>query len=273
MQITRTEQATGGPNRTKREEMAPLLDGVRGCEPEQYPDCSPSEAWPWTTKPGVCTWTIQLASMKAFTEPFAALDTEAANETDAGGVATYPFSNIYLPLSDKRDEDGDLIIDVNPTNFDERMAYFMRLHSRYFENGLPAYGGTEVMEAIRAGDEHFMGELGKKPRSQRAVRSRVFWSDGLLNDAEAFLAYLGQAKAVDDPKASTVTPIGQHLEWDEVIAVALFGEEGGDGHKAYEQYAKFAKAHPWVHAYYFEGVTNGLEVAEDMALVTVPTLA
>jgi hypothetical protein len=53
--------------------------------------------------------------------------------------------------------------------------------------------------------------------------------------------------------------------------VAIFGEEGGAGHAAYEQYVKLAKDHPWIHPYYFAGVTNGLEVAEDMATAGVPT--
>jgi hypothetical protein len=271
MEIIRTEPNTGGPNRTRREEIKPLITGTKGFEPEQYPDCSPSEAWPWNARPDINTWTIQTASMKGFTVPFALLDTEAVNERDAGGVATYPFSNVYLPLSDKKDENGDLLIDVNPTNFDERWKAFIRLHSQYFENGMPAYGGTVLMEALVAGDKHFLGEFPNP--ATRPGRGRVIWTDGLLSDADQFLRYLSQAKAVDDPKASDVTPIGRHGEWDEVVVVSIFGEEGGDGHKAFEQYLKFAKSHPWVHPFYFEDVINDVEISEDMALAVVPTQA
>ncbi len=273
MKIERTEPNTGGPNRTRREEIRPLLTGTRGFEPEQYPDCSPSEGWPWKARPEINTWTVQLASMKGFTVPFAALDTEAANEKEAGGVATYPFSDVYLPLSNKKDEDGELIIDVNPSNFDQRIKEFIQLHSQNFENGLPRYGGTVLMEALVAGDEHFMEEFGEKPLAKRPGRGRVIWTDGLLTDIEQVMAYMAQAKAVDDPTASDVTPVGRHGDWDEVIVVAIFGEEGGDGHQAYEQYVQFAKTHPWAHPLYFENVISGDEIAEDMAYAVVPTQA
>jgi hypothetical protein len=271
MEITRTRPNTGGPNRTRREEIVPLITGTRGFEPEQYPDCSPSESWPWNSRPSVCTWDIQTASMRGFTQPFALLDTEAANETLAGGVATYPFSDVYMPLSDKKDEDGDLIIDVNPANFDERWKDFIRLHAGNFENGKPRYGGTVLMEAMVAGDEHFLDEFPNP--TKRPGRGRVIWTDGLLSDGGKFLDYMGQAKAVDDPKASDVTPVGRHGEWDEIVVVAICGEEGGDGHKAFEQYLKFAKSHPWVHPFYFEDVIDDAEISEDVALAVVPTQA
>jgi hypothetical protein len=129
------------------------------------------------------------------------------------------------------------------------------------------------MTALRAGDAHFMDEFGSKPRDQRPGRGRVIWSDGELADASEFIEYLSQATAVDDPAASTVTPVGRHGEWDEVIVIAIFGEEGGDGHAAYEQYVEFARKHPWVHPLYFADVVSGPEVAEDMALAVVPVNA
>lgn len=273
MKIIREEVSTGGKSRTPREEIKPLITGDRGAEPEQYVDASPSEDWPWNVDPTVRTWDVQLASVKGFVEPFAVLDTEAANETLAGGVATYPFSSEYLPLSDQKDEDGKTIIDVNPSNFDERFAAFTRLHSGFFENGRPRWGGTKITTALKAGDEHFMEEFGERPVSQRPVRLRVVWTDGILNDGAEFIAYLSDATAVNDPTVSSDHPIGRHGEWDEIWAVAIFGEEGGEGHTAYEQYVKLAKDHPWIHVYYFPGVTNGLEVAEDMAIAGVPTQA
>jgi hypothetical protein len=273
MIITRSEPSSGSADRTPREEIKPLITGTRGFEPEQYPDSSPSEGWPWKSNSQVNTWTIQRQSMKSFTEPFAALDTEAKNETEAGGVATYPFSDRYLPLSDKKDEDGDLIIDVNPFNFDGRIDYFMRLHSDHFQGGLPQYGGTELRTALIAGDEHFMDEFGHLARGQRPGRGRVFWTDGMLQDAQAVLDYLAQATAVDDPKASDVTPIGRHGDWDEIILACILGEEGSDSHQAYEQYAQFAKSHPWIHPLFFTGVINGAEIAEDAAIAVVPVNA
>jgi len=124
------------------------------------------------------------------------------------------------------------------------------------------------MEAIRAGDAHYIGEFGDKPRAERPVRARVVWTDGMLHDAAAYRRYLEQA---------TLSPegYGSHGEWDEAWAVAITGEgqlsDGiNPGKDAYQQYAKLAKDHSWIHAYYFERVANPDEIAEDMAVAVVP---
>jgi hypothetical protein len=274
MQIIRTETPTGGEGRTPRERFEPLFTTAREVEPEQYKDCSASEGWPWYKNPGLCTFKVQLTAMKSFGEPFAVLDSQGKNESEGGGIATYPFNNQYLPLSNRRDDEGELIIDVNPGNFDERMAEFMRLYPQCFGGGVPVAGGTEVMEAVGAGDEHYMGEFGERPLSARPIRGRVLWTDGMLNDAAAFKRYLGQAV----PGKGASEGLGAHGEWDEAWAVAILGQgpdENGDDHgkDAYDQYAALAKDHPWIHPYYFQAVANGLEIAEDMALAVVPTQA
>jgi hypothetical protein len=284
MQIVRTEPDSGGPSRTNRQEMAPLFDGKDAqIEPEQYVDVSPSEAWPWDSNPSVSTWSVQIPSVKGITEPFAVMDSQAATEQTragaagaaeaAGGVATYPFSSQYLPLSDQRDDEGDLIIDVNPGNFDTRWAHFLAMYPRFFEHGLPTHGGTAIMTAVSAGDEHFMDEFGARPRDQRPTRARIAHTDGLLADEAEFRRYLSQAKPVSDPGTSTVTPLGSHGEWNEAWVIAIYGEEGGDGHKAYEQYVALAKDHPWVHPVYFASVMSADETTEDLAYLAVPTAA
>jgi hypothetical protein len=272
MKIERTEESTGGNLRTKREEIAPLFDGKGEVEPEQYLDCSPSEGWPWDSDPTITTWRLQLASVKGYLVPFGQLDSQAGHEAGGGGIATYPFSDRYLPLSDQEDDEGEIIIDVNGTNFDQRLRYFMELHSQFFENGIPTRGGTVIMSAIDAGDEHFMDEFGDRARDARPTRLRAVWTDGLLRDAKRFQDYLRQAQAATS-QVSNVTKVGRHGEWDEVWAIAIFGDEGGDGHKAYLQYVELAKDHPWIHPYYFEGVKNPDEISEDMAIASVPTAA
>ena len=274
MQIVRTENPTGGPLRTPREEIVPLFSGFRDVEPEQYMDCSASEGWEWLHKPGTCTFNVQLVAMKSFLEPFAVLDSQAKNEKGGGGIATYPFNNQYLPLSDKHDDDGEIIIDVNPSNFDERMAHFTSMYRQCFQNGIPIAGGTEVMSAVEAGDEHFMDEFDDRAASNRPIRGRVLWTDGMLNDAAKFQRYLEQATPGKGPSAG----LGSHGQWDEAWAVAILGqgknEDGVDhGKMAYDQYVEIAKSHTWVHPYFFQDVSNGLEVAEDMAMAVVPIAA
>jgi hypothetical protein len=267
MQITRTEVPTGGPNRTKREEIISLNTGTREVEPEYYLDFSESEGWSWDSNPAKCTWDIQLDAVRASIAPFEVLDSQAAEEQkdgddDKGGVYTYPFSNLFLPIGDGED-DGDL----NSANFDEKMAAFLK---KYGTNGKPA-GGTEIMTAIRAADKHFMTEFNDDPRDTRPVRARVVWTDGALHDAGAFQAYLSAAVVTSDG-------YGAHGDWDEVWAVAILGEgrqaDGSNpGKVAYEQYQAIARNHSWIHAYYFEGVVNPAEIAEDMAIAVVPTQA
>src|ERR1700757_2404339 len=84
MQIVRTEQPTGTGNRTRREEIVPLLTGTREVEPEMYLDCSESEGWPWDSNPSASTWDIQLEAVKNFIAPFEVLDSQAAEEQSGG---------------------------------------------------------------------------------------------------------------------------------------------------------------------------------------------
>jgi hypothetical protein len=270
MQITRTEVPTGGPERTRREEIVSLLPTESEAEPEVYDDCSQSEGWPWDSNPAVCTWDVQVETLRQLIVPFEQLDSQAAAEQadgddDKGGVYRYAFSNIFLPTGDGED-DGDL----NSANFDEKMGEFYR---KYFDGGRrPVRGGTEIMAAIAAGDAHYLGTKKKKgefydtPRADRPVRMRVVLTDGVLQDADKFRKYLEQATL--SPKG-----YGAHGEWDEVWGIAILGEQGGGGKAAYSQYKELAKTHPWIHAYYFESVTNPAEIAEDMAVAAVPVLA
>jgi hypothetical protein len=262
VKITREETETGGPARTPRTEIVPLNTGPREVEPECYLDCSESEGWPWTTNAARCTWDIQEETARQFLAPFEGLDSQAAGEQadgsdDDGGVYFYPFSHAFLPMG-KGDDDGDL----NSSNWDRKMNAFK---SNNFRSGKPQ-GGTRIMEAVAAGDEHFMDEFRENPRSDRPVRARVVFTDGALSDADEFLAYLSAASRGKDG-------YGGHDEWDEVWGICILGEEGGGGHDAYVQYQKISQNHPWVHAYYFEAVTNPAEIAEDMALAVVPTKA
>jgi hypothetical protein len=273
MQITRTETPTGGPNRTPREEITQLVTGNREVEPEVYLDFSGSESWPWESDSKQTTWDVQLAALRGFIVPFEELDSQAKDEQaegddEKGGLYTYPFSNRFLPIG-RGDDDGDL----NSSNFEEKINAFL---AKYGNNGKPQ-GGTYIMAAIQAADEHFLGtkddpgEFFDTARSARPVRARVVFTDGILNDSRDFKQYLSAATVSHDG-------FGQHGEWDEVWAIAILGEgtlsDGSNpGRDAYNQYVGLSKDHAWIHPYYFEKVVNPDEIAEDMAVAVVPASA
>jgi hypothetical protein len=261
MQIVRTEVPSGGPARTRREEIVQLLPAESEAEPEVYLDCSESEGWPWDGNPPVCTWEVQVEALRQLIVPFEALDSQAEGEQaegddSHGGLYTYPFSNLFLPLG-KGDDDGDL----NSANFTRKMAAFAVKH--FGGASHPVTGGTQIMEAVKAGDKHYMGEFRKEPRDERPVRLRLVLTDGALQDAPQFQAYPGQAAL--SPKG-----YGAHGDWDEVWGIAILGEVEGGGKAAYDQYLALAKDHSWIHAWYFEGVVNPAEIAEDMAVAAIP---
>lgn len=263
MQITRTEAPSGGPSRTRREEIVSLNTGPREVEPELIGwDFSESTDWPWDSNPDVRTWDVMIEAIRQFIAPFEGLDSQAAGEQAGGddshgGVYAYPFNNRFLPIG-QGDDDGDL----NSANFARKVDAFLK---KYGKNGRPQ-GGTEIMESVKASDQHYMGEFAEDARGERPVRARVVFTDGALNDAAKFQQYLAQATVTSEG-------YGAHGDWDEVWAVAIIGEEGGGGHAAYDQYVALAKDHPWVHAYYFSNVVNAAEIAEDMAIAVVPTKA
>lgn len=268
MQITRTEAPTGGPNRTRREEIIPLNTGVDEVEPEVYLDESESEGWDWEGDPSTSNWKIQFEALHQFIPPFEQLDSQAAAEQaggdeDKGGVYVYPFSNRFQPMGDGPD-DGDL----NSANWQEKTTAHI---ARYFRGGLPQ-GGTEIMEAITAGDKHFLTEF--PDEKDRPIRARVVFTDGLLHDSTAFRTYLS---AATPSGGYGLHQGGKQGGWREVWAVAIIGEgqtsEGNPGKDAADQYRLIAKDHPWIHVYYFEKVVNPAEIAEDMALAVVPTQA
>jgi hypothetical protein len=264
MKIERTEVETGGPMRTPRTEIVPLMPGIAENEPEGYWDVSGSTGWEVAPPEGSSPTRYKVMSdaIRGFIIPFEKLDSQAAREQadgdgEKGGVYFYPFNHAFCPIGDG-DDDGDL----NSSNFEEKMAKFERDH---FSNGAPQ-GGTEIMQAIRAGDRHYMGEFGPggenpRPREARPVRMRTVWTDGELKDVKEFARYM---------EDSTIKGgLGVRKDWDEVWAVAIFGY--GDAHdQTLRQYQDLAKRHPNIHVYSFDQVRNGDEVAEDMAIAAAP---
>jgi len=263
--IERTEKETGGPLRTDRKEIRPLFDGKREVEPEGYWDVSGSTGWeaapPEGSKPS--RYRVMSDAIRGFITPFEVLDSQAAKEQaggddDKGGVYFYPFNHGFCPIGDG-DDDGDL----NSANFEEKMGQFEKDH---FDSDGQPQGGTNIMEAVAAGDRHYMSEFGpggenERPREQRPVRARTVWTDGELKDASAFGRYMEQSVVEHG--------VGVRKDWDEVWAVAIFGH-GTEHDTTLRQYQDLAARHPNIHVYSFDQVRNGNEVAEDMAVAVVP---
>lgn len=254
---------TGGPARTPRTEIVPLFTGPREVEPEGYWDMSGSTGWEVAPPEGSKPTRHQVMSdaIRGFIVPFEQLDSQAAEEQaggsdEMGGVYFYPFSHVFLPIG-RGDDDGDL----NSSNFERKMDAFKRT---YFDGNGQPQGGTQIMEAVRAGDRHYMEEFRDEPRDKRPVRARTVWTDGELSDAAAFARYMEDS--------SVQHGLGVRQDWDEAWAVAIFGY-GDDHDKTLAQYQELAKRHPNIHVYSFDQVKNGAEVAEDMAIAVVPTQA
>lgn len=278
MTVNRDQPATGGPKRTGRQEIAPLVRrqeleplGIEA-EPEDYPDASPSVMWPWQSNPGIRTWDIEVAVLKEGLGPFAAMDSQAGKPGDEGGVFCYPFSNKYLQMGKDLD-DGDL----NPGNVDQKLAEWVARHWGPRAAGPDdQYGGTNIMAAVRAADERFC--LGKKAEfrdrapGDRPLRIRRVLTDGALQDEDAFISYLEQATLFSHPALGPSAPAwGDHGQWREVWAIAILGEDSdGSAAHAYQQYLGLQKKFPWIHPYFFQKVEAAAEIAEDLAMATVP---
>jgi hypothetical protein len=259
MQITidRTETTTGGPARTKREEIIPVFSEDDEVEPDIAFDCSESEGW--TLDSGLVVWPVQMEAVRQFIVGAAELDSQAAAEQasgdeEKGGVYAAGFNHELIkvgagPKYDLRfvegrpeDDNGDL----NPANFAEKID---ALHTRH-KASVPS-GGTKIMSTVKYLDAHYLGEFGDRPVSERPKRARSVWTDGAMSDYQEFGRRLVEDHSGEWPAE----------EW----FIAILGE--GDAHNVtLNLYQGLAKSHSNLHVYSFDQVSNPAEIAEDMAV-------
>lgn len=284
MTITRDQPKTGGPERTERSEIVPLVReehleplGIEA-EPEDYLDASPSTMWAWKSNPAICTWDIERQVLIEGLGPFAAMDSQAAHEEGGGGVFCYPFSNKYLQMG-KNADDGDL----RPENAEQKLREWVQRHwGRNATGPHPEFGGTQIMSAIQAADKrYFFGdeaEFRDRPFKERPLRVRRVLTDGALQDEDDFIRYLESASLYVPPAELNLGPNppawGNHGEWLEVWAVAILGEDAdGKAKAAYQQYLSLRERFPWIHPYFFQKISAVGEIVEDFAVATVPQAA
>jgi hypothetical protein len=266
MKITRTEDTTGGPSRTKREEIYPHYSVTDEVEPDLLFDCSTSETWEVAAGSSTPRWTVQMEAVRQLVTAAEELDSQAAAEQaggddDKGGLYAAGFSDELIKVGvtgryDQKfvaerpeDDEGDL----NSSNFEEKIAKLANRHG----DKMPS-GGTKIMASVNYLDAHYLGEFGDRAVADRPKRARVVFTDGELKDAGAFGQRLQEDHSDKWPQE----------DW--FIAILGYGDDHDDTLK---QYQSITEKHKNVHVYSFEAVSNPAEIAEDMAIAVLPQSA
>ncbi len=248
-QVPRTE--TGGPTRTPRSEIEPVVSPARreqsGVEPVLLWDKSTSTEW--STVPGGADYPDPKSRRAVMTEAVRqlvvhldGLDTEESGEQasgsdEMGGLLTFFFSSGTSHGTD-----------LNPSNFDRKLAAMDKHWG----------GATHIMSAWEQAQDEYDSEFGDKPERDRPVHLVLIATDGELDDADEFAA-----KAL-----TTASP-------HRIFLVMVFGADG-DGEERHSatlaQYAKIAAAQQandphgksYIKVISFDSVTDPGEIAQDM---------
>lgn len=244
----RTE--TGGPTRTPRSEMEPVIPAARresvGVEPALLWDISTSTLW--STVPGGADYPDPASRRAVMTEAIRqlvvhldGLDSEeraeqASGSDEMGGTLTFLFGS--------GSSEG---MDLNPSNFEKKI-----------NPQTPWGGSTHIMSAWEQALNEYDEEFGDKPERERPVHLVAIATDGELDDADEFAS-----RALSTASAHRI------------FLVMIFGADGdGDArHSAtLAQYSKLAaqqqSADPHgkscIRVISFDSVTDPKEIAEDM---------
>jgi hypothetical protein len=247
--MTEPRTETGGPTRTPRSEIAPLVPAARmeqvGIEPVLLWDISGSTLW--STVPGGKDYPDPASRRHVMTEAIRGLvthldglDTEekaeqASGSDEMGGLLTFFFG------SDSSDG-----MDLNPSNFDRKVG------------SVPWGGGTYIMSAWEKALNEYDEEFGDKPERDRPVHLILIATDGELDDGDDFLT-------------RALKTAGPHR----IFVPMVFGADG-DGDTRHtatlNQWSKFAAdqqrndphGKSWIRVVSFDSVTDPAEIAADM---------
>ncbi len=246
----RTE--TGGPNRTPRSEIAPVIPAARresvGVEPVLYWDISGSTLW--EAAPGQPEWStatrtggrreIMTEVARTVVAHLESLDTEAAKEQasgsdEMGGLLTFFFGS-----------DSTEGIDLNSSNFDRKV------------NGVTWGGATHISRAWEQALNEYEEEFGDRPAHEQPVHTNIILTDGELDDMADFGKILQGANA------------------HRVFLVAIFGYDEDPQNprhtqclKQYTEIANMQKAadphgKSYIYVVSFDQVTDPNEIATDV---------
>lgn len=249
---TQERTETGGPTRTPRSEIEQVIPTARresvGAEPVLFWDISTSTLW--STIPGGRDWPDARSRRHVMTEAIRqlvvhldGLDSEEAGEQSSGSDEMGGLLTFFFGSGSSKGTD------LNPSNFDRK-------------TGAVKWGGsTHVMSAWEQAQDEYDEEFGDRPERERPVHLVIMATDGELDDMDAFAA-------------SALSTASAHR----VFLVLVFGADGDgdDRHsRCLAQYGKIAAqqkaADPHGKSYIkivsFDGVTDPVEVADDMKVL------
>lgn len=242
-EITETP-VTGLPGRTAREdieqpkterELEPIaLIDVSGSNQEQAGPDSPM------TKQELVSQILPLIVGALEADDAQAAREQAGGSEDKGGLRAFAFNEpgeiAFGEGEDESDDERDLG-DLNSANITAKMAR------------LPWGGRTYIMPAVRAAEHAFQAEFGDIPLRKRPAIELLVLTDGKLNDAEEFEAWLAQADETC------------------VVAVAVVGY--GSGHdQAVAHYQALAQQNKFLTYVALTGVSDPMEAAYDLRLLS-----
>lgn len=237
----RTE--TGGPTRTPRSEIGPVISQVRreevGVEPVLLLDLSTS--MDWEAAAGEPQWdpktqtggrrAIVINALPEFVRSLEGMDSEAAAEQaggsdEKGGLLTIGFASEAVEIGD-----------LNTSNITRRL------------NEITWGGGTVIMPAWEMALNDYDEEFGDKPKRERPVHAVLIVTDGEATDWDQFLPVLESADA--------------HRIF--VCAVVGYDEDNSKKHsRTVDAYSKVAAHNPHVKVVSFDSVTDPAEIARDL---------
>lgn len=235
----RTE--TGGPTRTPRSEISPVVSANRKKEPVLLLDLSTSMDWNAADESGP-DWpdptsrrAITIGALHGLVRSLENEDSEAAAEQasgsdERGGLMTHGFSSGHVEIGD-----------LNTANLERRL------------NAIPWGGATHIMPAWKAALADYDEEFGDRDPDEQPVMEVLVITDGEADDWMDFEPVLEAATA---KRVFAIAIVGHGKKHDATVSAYQVAA------KKNQAQDRFGKSH--VKVVSFDSVTDPAEVAEDL---------
>ena len=244
--VSEAPAATGGPNRTPRDQIRPVVSANRKKEPVLLLDLSTSMNWGAADEYGP-EWpdagsrrAIVIEALHGLVRVLEREDSEAAAEQadgsdELGGLMTHGFANGHIEIGD-----------LNTSNLERRL------------NSIPWGGRTYIMPAWRAALADYDEEFGDRDPDEQPVMEVLVLTDGEADDWMEFEPVLEKATA---KRVFVVAIVGSGPKHDATLQAY---QEGARKNQAQD---KFGKSH--VNVVSFDSVTDPEEIAADLVTLVV----